>query len=331
MGVDMIRTMRFTSSGGHQEQSQLDAYGPAGRSEWMDVDWSKQLRWIKVDGSWVNVLDIGEGPAMIFIHGLSGCWQNWLENICFFARDHRVIAVDLPGFGESEMPVEPISISGYARTVDALFEALGIDSGVVVGNSMGGFVGLELAIRFPPRVERLCLVGAAGLSIEHLRTERKRGIRHRAENIAFFYVAWVSTRSPGLMARPRPRQMVLKLVAAHPERLPGALVVEQVGGAGKEGFAGALDALTGYPIRDRLCEIGCPTLIVWGDKDILVPVKDAAEFERLISDSRKVIYKDTGHIPMVERPARFNADLRAFIEERAGDRAPVGQTRSFAA
>jgi pimeloyl-ACP methyl ester carboxylesterase len=327
----MIRTMRIRSSGPGEQGNPLDAYGPVGRSEWLDVDWSKHLRWFNVDGSWINVLDIGEGPALLFIHGLSGSWQNWLENIPLFARDHRVIAVDLPGFGASEMPVEPISISGYARTVDALFEPLGLESAVVVGNSMGGFVGLEMAIRFPPRVERLCLVGAAGLSIEHLRTERTRGIRHRAENIAFFYVAWLSTRSPGLMARPRPRQMVLKLVAAHPERLPGPLVVQQVAGAGKEGFAGALEALTCYPIRDRLCEIGCPTLIVWGDKDILVPVKDAAEFERLIADSRKVIYKDTGHIPMVERPARFNADLQAFLEERPGERAPAGQTRSFAA
>ena len=323
--------MRTKASGRDRQEDPLDAYGPVGRSEWMDIDWSKHLRWLNVDGSWINVLDIGEGPPLIFIHGLSGCWQNWLENVPYFARDHRVIAVDLPGFGASEMPVDPISISGYARTVDALFEPLGIESAVVVGNSMGGFVGLELAIRFPPRVERLCLVGAAGLSIEHLRTERTRGIRHRAENVAFFYVAWLSTRSPGLMARPRPREMVLKLVAAHPDRLPGPLVVEQVGGAGKEGFAGALEALTCYPIRDRLCEIGCPTLIIWGDKDILVPVKDATEFERLIDDSRKVIYKDTGHIPMVERPARFNADLRAFLDERPGERAPAAEARSFAA
>ena len=62
-----------------------------------------------------------------------------------------------------------------------------------------------------------------------------------------------------------------------------------------------------------------------------MPVKDAAEFERLIADSRKVIYNDTGHIPMVERPARFNADLRAFLDELPGEQAPGSQTRSFAA
>jgi len=310
--------------------TELEAYGAVGRSAWQDVDWDAHRRWVCVEGRWVNLIDMGEGPAVIFIHGLSGCWQNWLENIPFFARDHRVIAMDLPGFGESEMPVEQISISGYARTVEALCEALEVEGGVIIGNSMGGFIGAELAIRFPARVERLCLVGAAGLSIEKLRTERKRGARHRAENIVFFHVVWIATRSPALAARPRLRQMILKLVAAHPERLPGPLIAELLHGAGKPGFTDALDALCYYPIRDRLGEIACPTFIVWGDKDRLVPVKDAAEFERLIPDSRKVIYSDTAHLPMVERPARFNDDLRAFLEEEPGEVEPAAGRRTFA-
>jgi pimeloyl-ACP methyl ester carboxylesterase len=310
--------------------TELDAYGAVGRSAWQDVEWDAHRRWISVESRWVNVIDIGQGPALIFIHGLAGCWQNWLENIPFFAREHRVIAMDLPGFGESEVPVEQISISGYARTIEALCEALDVEGGVIIGNSMGGFIGAELAICFPARVERLCLVGAAGLSIEKLRTERNRGVRRRAENIVFFNVAWIATRSPALTARPRLRRMILRLVAAHPERLPGPLTAELVKGAGKPGFSDALDALCYYPIRDRLREIACPTLIVWGDKDRLVPVKDAAEFQRLIPDSRKVIYSDTAHLPMVERPARFNDDLRAFLEEEPGEEEPAPGRRSFA-
>jgi pimeloyl-ACP methyl ester carboxylesterase len=307
-----------------------EAYGAVGRSDWLDVDWEAHRRWVEVDGRWVNLIDIGEGPAVIFIHGLAGCWQNWLENLPFFARNHRVIAVDLPGFGESEMPAETITISNYARIVDAVLDAIDVDSGVIVGNSMGGFIGAEMAIHFPARVERLCLVGAAGLSIENLRTQRKRGLRHRAENVVFFNLAWIATRSPALTARPHLRRLILMLVAAHPERLPGPLTAELVRGAGKDGFSPALDALCSYPIRDRLGEIACPTLIVWGDKDLLVPVKDAAEFERLIPDSRKVIYTDTGHVPMLERPARFNSDLRAFLEESPGEEAPTADRRTFA-
>ena len=74
------------------------------------------------DGARVNYVEMGEGSPVVFIHGLSGCWQNWLENIPFFARSHRVIAMDLPGFGSSDLPNEEISIPGYGRFVDAFLE-----------------------------------------------------------------------------------------------------------------------------------------------------------------------------------------------------------------
>jgi 4,5:9,10-diseco-3-hydroxy-5,9,17-trioxoandrosta-1(10),2-diene-4-oate hydrolase len=296
--------------------AQQDAYGPVGRSEWMDIDWQQHLRWVRVEDRWMNIVDIGSGPPMIFIHGLSGCWQNWLENIPHFAREHRVIAVDLPGFGRSEMPADPISVNRYADTIDALMGELDIDGAQIVGNSMGGFVGAELAISHPARVQRLVLVAAAGLSIEHVRTIRTSGFRHRAENIAFFYIGWLASRSHQVAARPRLRHALLLIVAAHPSRLPPALTMEQVLGSGKPGFSDALDAMCAYPIRDRLERIASPTLIVWGEKDRLVPVRDASVFERLISDARKIVYADTGHIAMMERPARFNADVLEFLHER---------------
>jgi pimeloyl-ACP methyl ester carboxylesterase len=322
-----------TDPGTDAERAALEAYGPVGRSEWMDIDWSRHLRWVRVLDRWMNVLDYGSGAGepIIFIHGLSGCWQNWLENIPHFARDHRVIAVDLPGFGQSEMPAGEISVSGYADTIDALMTELGIDSAQIVGNSMGGFIGAELAIQYPARVERLVLVAAAGLSVEYIRTQRKHGIRHQAENIVFFNLGWIASRSHTVAARRRLRSALLLLVAAHPGKLPPALTIEQVKGSGKPGFSDALEAMFHYPLRDRLEKIGCPTFIVWGDKDRLVPVRDAAVFEKLIPDARAVIYKDTGHVTMMERPARFNRDVHAFLHEDPGERAPQSGTRTFAA
>ena len=312
----------------------LEAYGPVGRSEWMDIDWSRHLRWVRVQDRWMNVLDYGEDrddTPVIFIHGLSGCWQNWLENLPFFARERRVIAVDLPGFGQSEMPAEPISMSGYADTMDALMNELDIPVAQIVGNSMGGFIGAELAIAHPARVERLVLVAAAGLSVEFIRTQRTQGLRHQAENVAFFYLGWIASRSDAVAARRRLRTALLLLVAAHPGKLPPELTIEQVAGSGKPGFSDALGAMLDYPLRDRLEKIACPTFIVWGDKDRLVPVRDAAIFEKLIPDARAVIYKDTGHITMMERPARFNRDVRAFLNEDPGEREPESGTREFAA
>ena len=309
---------------------EAEAYGAVGRSEWMDVEWQEHLRWVRVQDRWMNTIDMGSGPPLIFIHGLSGCWQNWLEQLPLFARDHRVIAIDLPGFGQSEMPVEEISISRYADAIDELMGELDIDEARIVGNSMGGFIGAELAIQHPERVERLVLIAAAGLSIESIRTERKKGLRHRAENVAFFYLGWLASRSTVVTRRRRLRSALLLLVAAHPDRLPPALTIEQVAGSGKPGFSDALDAICQYQIRDRLEKIGCPTFIVWGDKDRLVPLRDASVFEELIPDSRKVIYKDTGHILMMERPARFNQDVQAFLREKAGEQEPSPQSRVVA-
>ena len=298
-------------------------YGPPRPSAWLEIDWRAHQRREKIEGRWLNLIDIGSGPALLLVHGLAGCWQNWLENIPFLAREHRVIAVDLPGFGESEMPARPISISGYARTLETLCDTLELGTVRVIGNSMGGFVAAELAIRAPDRVEALCLVAAAGLSVEDARADRSHGIRHRTENLLFFYVAWLATRFPSLALRPRIRRWMLGLVVAHPEDLPGPLIAEQVRGIAKPGFDTALEALTRYPIRDRLGEISCPTLIVWGDEDRLVPASDAAEFEWLIAGARKVTYADTGHAPMIERPDRFNADLTGVLEQARRRRVEV--------
>jgi pimeloyl-ACP methyl ester carboxylesterase len=302
----------------------MDGYGPSGRSRWLDVDWREHQRFVQLAGWRVNVAEIGSGPPIVFVHGLAGSWTNWLENICEFADDHRVIALDLPGFGASELPSEPISIPGYARLLEALCAEFQIASAAFVGNSMGGLVAAEHALRHPQRVERLCLVSAAGLSIQKLPLKHLLKALSPLERVFSFYGGLVAARSGTLARRARLRKLMLLTVVAHGERLPAPLAAELVSGAGRPGLLPGLRAMTNYPIRDRLAEIVCPTFIVWGERDHLVPVRDASEFERLIPGARKVIYRDTGHVPQLERPECFNEDLRAFIEEQPGARAPVG-------
>jgi pimeloyl-ACP methyl ester carboxylesterase len=290
---------------------QGDDYGPSGRSDWMDIDWREHLGQVTVGGRRVNYVELGDGPPLVFVHGLGGCWENWLENIPHFARTHRVVALDLPGFGESEMPAEGISIPGYARSLNEFCDALELGSPTLVGNSMGGFIAAEVAVSFPERVDRLVLVSAAALSSEHDRRQPVVTVARMAGPGA----AWFASRVDAVSRRPRLRAATLRVgrVVRHPERLPGPLVAELLRGSGTKGFVHALDALLSYSFRDRLPKIGCPTLIVWGRQDALVPVGDADEFESLIADSRKVIFEDTGHMAMVERPARFNALVDDFL------------------
>jgi pimeloyl-ACP methyl ester carboxylesterase len=262
----------------------------------------------------MNYIDVGsgDGPPILFVHGLSGSWQNWLENLPYFAQKHRCIAMDLPGFGYSEMPAEKISMSGYARQVDSLCDQLGLDKCFVVGNSMGGFVAAEMCIRHPQRVERACLVAAAGISVTNL---RRRPLLTGARIVGALGAA-SAAQNRFIVARPRLRGLFTNFVFRHPSRLAADLMYEQVRGAGKPGLYDAMDALTSYDFRDRLPEIKAPTLIVWGDSDMLVPVEDAHEFERLIPQSRTVILEDTGHVPMLERPVKFNELLEELIEGR---------------
>jgi pimeloyl-ACP methyl ester carboxylesterase len=300
--------------------TEASGYGPSGRSAWLDIDWRQHQRWVRVQDRWANIVEYGEGKPILFVHGLGGSWQNWLENIPAVAQaGHRAIGVDLPGFGASEMPAEKISISGYGRFIDALLGELDVGPVALVGNSMGGFVGAEVAIRFPERLEQLVLVSAAGISVEHDRNEPVLAALYRTDRLATMAVAGLAARADVVSRRPRLRKALMYVVAAHPDRLPAALVAEQVRGAGKQGFLPALDALTDYPIRDHLGQIAAPTLIVWGSDDRLVPVRDAGVFDELIPDSRKVVFDDTGHVAMLERPARFNRLLLDFLGEKPGE------------
>jgi pimeloyl-ACP methyl ester carboxylesterase len=256
------------------------------------------------------------GQPLLFVHGLSGSWPNWLEQLPVLAAEHRVLALDLPGFGHSPVPAGEISIAGYARLLDRLLDQLGIDNAAVVGNSMGGLVAAEMAIAFSERVERLVLVSAAGVSTYgEPRAARAAPAIRRLEWILAAAGSWTASKSELVAARPRVREATMKLVVRHPGELPAALAAEQMRGMGKPGFVAALEATLSCDLRPRLAEIACPTLIVWGDRDRLVSVRDAGVFAEEIPNSREVIFNDTGHMAMLERPARFNSLLREFLSE----------------
>jgi len=291
-------------------------YGATATPDWRATDWVRQLNTVDVDGTPMNYVDVGSGDEepVALVHGLGGQWQNWLENIPRLALDRRVVAMDLPGFGLTPEPEddEGISITRYGRCVNALCDRLGLGMVNLVGNSMGGYIAAEVAIQFPERVGRLVLVSAAGISSAQTLQAPILTIGRVATAIATNSAA----RHRLLAARPVTRHMSLALVARHPRLLKPDLAYEGFfKGAGKPGFDDALRASLEYDFRDRLPEVKVPTLIVWGEKDSIIPVRDADEFERLIEDSRKVVMKDTGHIPMAERPVAFNDVLVEFLAE----------------
>ncbi len=305
----------------------LDAYGSGPDPAWLRTDWAEHQSWVVVNGTPVNVIDVGpkDAPVLLFVHGHSACWQHWLEQLPHFMGSHRCVALDLPGFGRSPLDA-PVSMEKYARTVDAVCETLGIAAACVVGNSMGGFVAAELAISFPRRVERLVLVAAAGMSGKYIGLPTAV-IAHPGGMMLGRVLFGLGGLTDGqrrlLSRRARGRRAAIGFVCTKAEQLHPALVAELLTGAGRPAGAPAAVDLATYDFRDRVPDIACPTLIVWGDRDLLVPTSCGEEYERAIPDARRVVYDGTGHLPMLERPARFNADLAAFLEEDPGEVRPA--------
>jgi pimeloyl-ACP methyl ester carboxylesterase len=290
-----------------------DPYGNP-NPEWLEIDWRAYLNEVELEGARIHYVELGVGAGMpiVFVHGLSGSWQNWLENLPHFARGHRVLALDLPGFGSSPMPEWEISIETYGRVLHDFCEALGVHDCAVVGNSMGGFVCSEAAIASPGRFQKLVLVSAAGISHAHMR-------RRPAEMAGRFTVASsplvLRFQERGLL-RPRLRYWAFRMLLEAPHKVRPELLWEFFhGGAGRPGFLPAIRGLVGYDILDRLEEVEIPTLIVWGRNDRIVPATDAVGYGQRLRNSRTVILDRTGHLPMAERPVRFNRLLETFLAE----------------
>ena len=291
----------------------VDDYGSGPHAAWRSVNWRDHLRQLDFHGSSVNYVDIGKAAdgetSLLLIHGLGGCWQNWLENIPYFSRSRRVIAIDLPGFGRSQMPKDRLTIPGYARFVDSFSEKLGLSKIDVVGNSMGGLISSELASSFTDRLRRLTLVSPAGFSATSV--GRLPLLPGRRVNRALGALA-VRYRDE-VVRRKRARWLVLQGVVRYPNRISPELLYEMSSSFGSPSFWDGLNAVLSHNLSTKLENIKAPTLIVWGRSDRIVSPRGADIIDERVPISQKVIFDNTGHASMLERPARFNRLLDEFL------------------
>ena len=295
--------------------------------EWLRIDWRQHLRTAEIDTAAydrassdptpINYVEMGptedeRGMPIVFVHGLGGCWQNWLENIPHFARHHRVVALDLPGFGRSPLPSWTISIASHGRVLLDFCRELGLEGGAVIGNSMGGFVAAEAMIQSAEAFQRMVLVSAAGIS----HSRKLSGPTLTAARMTAVVVPiLVRMREPSLR-RPALRMRTLGNIFYNPLKLRTELLWEFVyNGPGTEGFLPAVSGLIGYDFLDRLGTVETPTLIVWGRADRIVPPRDSAGYGNRLRNSHAVIYDRTGHCAMAERPVRFNREVERFLAQ----------------
>jgi pimeloyl-ACP methyl ester carboxylesterase len=285
-------------------------YGRSDAPDWRGVGWRATLRAITIGGRRVHMVDIGggDGSPVVFVHGLGGRWQNWLENIPRIARRRRVVALDLPGFGRSQMPSEPLSMTYYASVIEQVCERLELGSVVLVGNSMGGFVVAETALRSPARVERIALVSAAAVSICDFNPMPASMLAGALASTPLGTPAGMRAA----LARRRSRHLAFATIVRHPTLIAREMLAELAAGRGAPGLTAALEAMMRHDLRSELGRIAVPALIVHGREDMLVPVADSLWLSERLPQARLEIFEDTGHLAMVERPVRFNDALLAF-------------------
>jgi pimeloyl-ACP methyl ester carboxylesterase len=264
---------------------------------------------ITIRGLRLRYLDEGTGPAIVLIHGIAASLEYWRFTIPALAGKHRVLAVDLPGCGYSERGPAIPSLAETADMLVELLDALDLEQASFAGNSMGGLVALEVALRHPRRVDRLILSDSAGLGREVSVFWRLAAVRSIGR-LLIGINQWAALRSwQNLFFHPKDEPALVERVRGWVARPDLIDTIVSAAAAGIE-LGGQRAAIVRV---DRLGELAMPTLIVWGRNDWIVPVAHAERAHRLIPNSRLVILDRCGHCPELEQPLAYNRLAREFL------------------
>jgi pimeloyl-ACP methyl ester carboxylesterase len=251
----------------------------------------------------------------VLVHGITATHRYFRDNVEPLSRRWRVIAVDLPGFGRSQKPDASYSIDWFVDELSAFLDGKELERVHLAGNSMGGHIAMRFALRHPRRVDRLVLVAPSGVGLMPLKPLhlllggiefpfRKSGVVPRVPipvpAIGLLFHRLVFPNRPDLAER---YTRAYARAVASPE-LPLHL---------RAAFR-AMREILKSPLRDRAREIAAPTLIVWGARDGLLPVTAARGLRKRIPHARLLIYKHSGHCPMVDQAERWNRDVARFLD-----------------
>ncbi len=265
---------------------------------------------VDLDGLLVHVRD--QGPSsdplpLVLIHGTGASlhtWEGWATEL---ARTRRVISFDLPGFGLTGPSVDgDYRDARYVAFTRQLLARLGVGRAIVAGNSLGGAIAWQLALADPGRVAGLVLIDAAGHEV--VPESVPLGFRLAQVPVLREGMRWVLPR--------RAVESSVVNVYGEPARVRGETVDRYYELTLREGNRAALmqrmDQLAPGPVA-RLAEIRVPTLILWGERDRLIPPRWGQAFQQAIPGSRLVNFPDLGHVPQEENPAATLAALRDWL------------------
>jgi pimeloyl-ACP methyl ester carboxylesterase len=259
----------------------------------------------------------GEGPSILLVHGITNDSQSWQPVIRRLAREHDVIAPDLPGHGSSSRQRGDHSLGAHACMLRDLVQAIGRDRVTVVGHSLGGGVAMQFAYQFPEMVERLVLVCSGGLGCEVsplIRSAALPGAEQVLPLLTSQPLIGTGMRVAGVLGRlgfqpGADLAEVSRGLASLGDTERRAAFVRTVRSVVSP-FGQRVSAMDRLYLAEHV-----PTLIVWGERDPIIPVEHGRSAHLAVPSSRFEVFEDAGHFPQLDDPERFSDLLTDFIEE----------------
>ncbi len=280
----------------------------------------RATRRVALHGHELAVTDVGEGPAIVLVHGLMSSRRTWDAQLERLAVDHRVVAPDLFGHGDSAKPVGDYSLGAHAASLRDLLDELDLSAVTVVGHSLGGGIAMQLSYLFPDRVQRIVLVSSGGLGRELnplLRAATLPGSELVLPVLASGWLhdvgdsalrLWGRTGLPALSPSATEAWQSLATLADGDTRkafLATSRSVIDVGGQ----TVSARNRLSGLDSR--------PVMLVWGARDRMIPSSHIDAAREILPHSRVEILERSGHFPHLDEPDRFATVLGDFVHTSA--------------
>jgi len=263
-------------------------------------------------GTQVHYTESGKGFPILMIHGFGGSSYDFKALDSLLNDQYRVIRIDLPGFGLSDFPETKDLNGDYIKVYDEYFsfllDTLHLDSMYVMGNSLGGLMSWNLAVKHPQNVKKLILFNSAGYEMKEVL--KTANVKYFSGNMAKIFLK--NGLPESFMTKGISRIFYDPDFLKEDERFR---LFEMWNRKGNLQQIMNMTSSDKYLDTKVVSTIACPTLIVWGKYDKVVPVKYAEYFHRDIKNSEEIIYDSCGHVPMIERPLDVKRDVLKFLHE----------------
>ncbi|WP_347929275.1 alpha/beta hydrolase [Pseudomonas helvetica] len=257
------------------------------------------MAYFEHEGCTLHYEEYGHGTPLLLVHGLGSSTLDWEKQIPELSTRYRVIVTDVRGHGRSDKPHERYSIAGFSADLVALIEHLKLGPAHLVGLSMGGMIGFQLAVDQPSLLKSLCIVNSA----PEVKVRTTNDYWQWFKRWSLMHLLSMRTIGTALGGKlfPKPEQAELRHKMA-----------ERWAKNDKRAYLASFNAIVGWGVQERLAKVTCPTLIVSADRDY-TPVALKEAYVKLLPDAQLVVIEDSRHATPLDQPHRFNQTLLEFL------------------